>query len=137
MAEEREIQVESVNTPKGSVPTVKGVEKVINQVYNDIQPLASTVSSFVEAEKDIQKRLTSIELEVKQIKELLSAFIGFISKLNLSQKLDKLFETMEKLETFRIDAAESDLLELRQSLASILVDLKKEVPVVEDQPDKK
>ncbi len=129
VAEEREIQVESVSTPKGSVPTVKGLEKVVNQIYNDIQPLASTVNSFVETEKDIQKRLTSIEHETKQIKELLATLVGFLTKLDLSQKLDRLLEATEKFETLRIDASESDLLEVRQNLASILVDLKKEASI--------
>ena len=60
----REIKVESLTTPKGDVPTVKGLETAIDSVLSDFGGLERNIS-------EIKKELSTISGEMKEYSDLI------------------------------------------------------------------
>ena len=110
----RELGIETLTTPKGDVPTIKGLEKVINSVFSEnitqgqnIENLMKMISTFSE----------SLKHQSSLIKELGSSIADLIvylgkleNKINQNQVRNEKNKTIEKL----------DIITIKEDLSRIL-----------------
>jgi hypothetical protein len=91
------IQIDAISTPKGNVPTVESLERVVD----GLNILDSEISlSADEARKDVLIRIKDLEREVMGVKKLISevaiSLEAAAEKLNsVDPKLQKTFEIVE------------------------------------------
>lgn len=110
----REIKVESLTTPKGDVPTVKGLETAIGSIISAFEGLEQGLS-------EMKKELSSISDEMKYFTNLTQklgkSFQELIILLNKNEsRLDK----QQTLNSNQRIAEKIDLLTLKTDLTNIL-----------------
>jgi chromosome segregation ATPase len=99
------IQIDAISTPKGNVPTVNSLERVVN----GLNILDSEISAATdEARKDVLIRIKDLEKEIMGVKKLISEMA--ISLEAATEKLSgvdpKLQKTFETVESQRMESAE-------------------------------
>lgn len=99
------IQIDAISTPKGNVPTVNSLERVVN----GLNILDSEISAATdEARKDVLIRIKDLEKEIMSVKKLISEMA--ISLEAATEKLSgvdpKLQKTFEIVESQRMESAE-------------------------------
>jgi hypothetical protein len=99
------IQIDAISTPKGNVPTVDSLERVVN----GLNILDSEISLATdEARKDVLVRIRDLEKELMGVKKLTSEMA--ISFEAVTEKLSgfdpKLQKTLEMVESQRMESAE-------------------------------
>ncbi len=119
MPEENTLEIESVRTPKGSVPTVKGLETAVNAVYEGIAPLGELLSSLEASLKATEKRVSQIGADVKNFGLVLSEFLILFGKLDV--RLESIITEVNESKERVLISQELDLLKLRDSLAKLLL----------------
>ncbi|MHA1973832.1 MAG: hypothetical protein ACTSW1_12620 [Candidatus Hodarchaeales archaeon] len=117
----REIEVESIKTPKGNVPTVKGLENGLNAIYDDLKPIASNLASLDESLTDIIEKFDHFEEKMNVIAQSLVEIVTYLGKLDSSIKQNN--ELMKK----QIHFEKTDLITLKDELSSILEKIQVEV----------
>jgi len=99
------IQIDAISTPKGNVPTVDSLERVVDGL-NILDSEISMASD--EARKDVLVRIRDLEKELMGIKKLISEMA--ISFEAVTEKLSgvdpKLQKTLEMVESQRMESAE-------------------------------
>ena len=113
----RDINIETLTTPKGDVPTVKGVETAINSVLSDFQDdvkilkeKLDTVSSAISNQSDLITNLGSIlselvvslgkidqKLTLRRSTEVNTRIVGAIDLLSLKEEISKILNKIDKL----------------------------------------
>lgn len=111
-----EIEIDSLQTSSGNVPTVKGLEKVVNILYEDMKPLAKAVATLDQNIEQINNKMKIMTDSLENVAESIADYIMIVSKLNLN---------IEKfLSKFANDDTEvhhkSDLIEIQKSLSTII-----------------
>ena len=111
-----EIEVESLHTSAGNVPTVKGLEKVVNVLYDDMKPLAKAIENVDQNIAKITDNMKRITDSLENVAESVADFIMIVSKLNLN---------IEKFQSqFTDDNTDnqhkSDLIEIQKTLSTII-----------------
>ncbi|MHA1214939.1 MAG: hypothetical protein ACTSPG_06560 [Candidatus Hodarchaeales archaeon] len=119
----REIEVESIKTPKGNVPTVKGLESGLNAIYDDLKPIASDLSSLDKSLTGIIEKLDHYEEKMNVIAQSLAEIVTYLGKLDSSIKQNH--ELVKKQLYFE----QTDLITLKNELASILEKIQLEVSI--------
>jgi hypothetical protein len=99
------IQIDAISTPRGNVPTVDSLERVVN----GLNILDSEISLATdEARKDVLIRIKDLEKEIMGVKKLISEMA--ISLEAAAEKLNnvepKLQKTFEIVESQRMESAE-------------------------------
>ena len=117
----REIKVESLTTPKGDVPTVKGLETAIDSVLSDFGGLERNIS-------EIKQELSAISSEMKGFSDLIKK-IGdsFRELIILLNKNENRLEKEQTLNSNQRLAEKIDLMTLKKDLSDILDQIKTSV----------
>ncbi len=115
----RDITIETLTTPKGDIPTVKGLETVMN----------STLSSFHEDIKILEVKIEKVAFSIEGQSELISNLGRSMSELIVSLgKLDRRIELNRSTETNTRIAGSIDLLSLKEEISSILTKIENLLP---------
>jgi hypothetical protein len=115
----RDVTIETLTTPKGDVPTVKGLENVIN----------STLSSFHEDIKILEAKIEKVTSNIEGQSELISNLGRSMSELIVSLgKLDRRIELNRSTEAKTRIVGAIDLLSLKEEISSILTKIENLLP---------
>ena len=116
----RDITIETLTTPKGDIPTVKGLETVMN----------STLSSFHEDIKILEAKIEKVASTIEGQSELISNLGRSMSELIVSLgKLDRRIELNRSTEANTRIVGAIDLLSLKEEISSILTKIENLLPV--------
>lgn len=119
MADKKELDIESIETPKGNVPTVKGVETVANHILNQLTPLEKTVSSIGTDISSIKRNLDNMSKVLHSFGENFGELVLLLNKLDINIDL-----TLKKLEEGKIEGIKDQqhlLIELQTIIAKTLL----------------
>ncbi|MFW9904230.1 MAG: hypothetical protein ACFFFH_07860 [Candidatus Thorarchaeota archaeon] len=121
----REIEIETLKTPKGDVVTVKGLETTINTVYSEMASLDKYIEQINESQKQISQALNQINTQLSEynkkiigLGETFGELIAYLSRIESQQ------EQRQKLSKKQAITEKADLLALKEELSSILEQLK-------------
>ena len=115
----RDITIETLTTPKGDIPTVKGLETVMN----------STLSSFHEDIKILEAKIEKVAATIEGQSELISNLGRSMSELIVSLgKLDRRIELNRSTEANTRIVGAIDLLSLKEEISSILTKIENLLP---------
>ena len=115
----RDITIETLTTPKGDIPTVKGLETVMN----------STLSSFHEDIKILEAKIEKVASTIEGQSELISNLGRSMSELIVSLgKLDRRIALNRSTEANTRIVGAIDLLSLKEEISSILTKLENLLP---------
>ncbi|MHA1941126.1 MAG: hypothetical protein ACW97P_05320 [Candidatus Hodarchaeales archaeon] len=110
----REINVESLTTPKGDVPTVKGLETAIDSVLSDFGRMERSIS-------EMKTELGGISGEIKEFSNLIKNLSkSFQELLILLNKNENRFDIQQTTNSNQRLAEKIDLLTLKKDLSEIL-----------------
>ena len=117
--DKKEIEIESIETPKGKVPTVKGLDNALNHVINQTLPMVSVINTFAED-------IASLKQSMNQISSVIHSFgDNFAELVILLGKLDKKVGiALEQLRDGKIEGIKEQqniLVELQTIMAKILM----------------
>lgn len=129
----REIEIETLNTPKGDVPTVKGLETAINAVYAEIASLDNHLSQISQFQSKITQSLNQINSQLVEYNEKIvglgETFANLIVHL---AKIESQQEQKREFSRKQLFIEKADLVALKEDLSSILEQLKDSV--TENEP---
>ncbi|MHA2306775.1 MAG: hypothetical protein ACXACU_15445 [Candidatus Hodarchaeales archaeon] len=114
MQKEREVEIETLKTPKGDVVTIKGLETAINSVYKEIASLDQHLAQVNTTLNQISSNLSDYSQKIGSIGESLASLLVYIAKLETQQGMSQ--EFIKKQETI----SRSDLSALKEELSRIL-----------------
>ena len=77
----RELGIETLTTPKGDVPTIKGLEKVINSVFSENMALSQNIEKLTEMVSALTESLTHQSSMIKELGSNLADLIVYLGKL--------------------------------------------------------
>ena len=117
----RDINIETLTTPKGEVPTVKGLETVIN----------STLSNFHDDIKILESKIENVASTINNQTDLISSIGSSLSELIVSLgKLNRRMELNRSAEAKNRIVGAIDLLSLKEEISSILSKIEELLPTV-------
>jgi hypothetical protein len=126
--EPREIEIETLDTPKGSVPTVGGLETSINTVYREMASFDKLLSQMNDALAKINSQLSDQIQKIAVIGESLAKIVVILGKLESAQ------EERTKFSKQRYLIERADLVALKEDITRILKQL--ENHVIKDESTK-
>jgi hypothetical protein len=110
----RELGIETLTTPKGDVPTIKGLEKVINSVFSENITLGQKIEKLTKMVNTLAESLNHQSSMIKELSSNLTDLIVYLGKLeksiNQNQIIEEKNRTIEKL----------DLITIKEDLSRIL-----------------
>ncbi len=110
----REIKIESLKTPKGDVPTVKGLETVIDSVFSEYGKIENRFNMLQQKLETVSKEIAS---QSGLITDLSKSFSDLIVILG---NLDRKIEQQQSITTNNRHIETIDLLTLKKDLSRIL-----------------
>ena len=119
MADKKELDIESIETPKGNVPTVKGVETVANHILNQLSPLEKTISSIGTDISSMKRNLDAMSKVLHSFGENFGELVLLLGKLD-----NKISFSLKQLEEGKIDGLKEQqnlLIELQTIIAKTLL----------------
>jgi len=117
----REIEIEALKTPKGNVPTIKGLEIAITTVYKEIASLANHLSQINESLTNIDSHLKEQKQEIGGLGESLANLIVHLGKMEKQQEQKRKLSRQKQL------IEKADLMALKEDLTRILEQLENRV----------
>jgi hypothetical protein len=115
--EPREIEIETLETPKGNVPTVKGLETSINTVYREMASFDKLFSQMNDTLVKINSQLSDQIQKIGVIGESLVNITVVLGKLESAQ------EQRTKFSKQRYLIEKADLVALKEDITRILEQL--------------
>ncbi len=112
--EPREIEIETLETPKGSVPTIKGLETSINTVYREMASYDNLISQMNDILTKINSQLSEQINKIGVIGESLVNIAVVLGKLESAQ------EQRTKYSKQRYLIERADLVALKEDITRIL-----------------
>lgn len=124
----REIEIETFKTPKGDVPTVKGLETTINTVYVEMTSLGNHLYQISQAQKQINESLSKLNnllieynKKIETIGETFANLVVQLIKMESQQKQN------QELSRKQLVIEKADLVSLKEDLSRILEQLQDHV----------
>ncbi|MHA1512487.1 MAG: hypothetical protein ACTSRJ_00270 [Candidatus Hodarchaeales archaeon] len=119
----RDINIETLTTPKGDVPTVKGVETAIN----------SALSDFQEDVKILNEKLDTVSSAISNQSDLISNLGSILSQLVVSLgKIDHKLNLQQSTEVNTKIVGTIDLLSLKEEISQILSKINHLLPTTKE-----
>ena len=119
----RDINIETLTTPKGDVPTVKGVETAIN----------SALSDFQEDVKILNEKLDMVSSAISNQSDLISNLGSILSQLVVSLgKIDHKLDLRHSTEVNTRIVGNIDLLSLKEEISQILSKINHLLPTTKE-----
>ncbi|UCE13440.1 MAG: hypothetical protein JSV04_14810 [Candidatus Heimdallarchaeota archaeon] len=126
--EPRKIEIETFKTPKGDVPTVKGLETTINTVYAEMSSLGNHLTQISHAQNQISESLSKLSnllieynKKIETIGESFANLVVHLAKIE-SQQLKN-----QELSRKKLIIEKADLVALKEDLSRILIQLQNHV----------
>ncbi|MFX0084121.1 MAG: hypothetical protein ACFFAU_00470 [Candidatus Hodarchaeota archaeon] len=110
----RDVEVETLKTPKGDVVTIKGLQSAINSVYKEISSLDQHLAQINSSLNQINAEVSEYNQKIGFIGESLASLITYLAKFESEQK--NIQEMAQKQQII----TKTDLLALKEELSSIL-----------------
>lgn len=111
----RELSIETLTTPKGDVPTIKGLEKVINSIFSENANLNQNIDELSQNLVEVSNSLNHQSSMIKELSSNLTDLIVYLgkleSKIGQNQLIESNFKLIEKI----------DLITLKNDLSQILI----------------
>ena len=121
----REVEIETLKTPKGDVVTVKGLETTINTVYSEMASLDKQLDQINESQKQISQALNQINSQLSEYnKKIISLSDTFAELIIYLSRIESQQEQRQKITKKQAITEKADLLALKEELSSILEQLK-------------
>lgn len=121
----REVEIETLKTPKGDVVTIKGLETAINTVYSELALLDKHFNQINESQKQISQALNQINTQLSEYnKKIIGLGETFAELIVYLSKIESQQEQRQKLSKKKAITEKADLLALKEELSSILEQLK-------------
>lgn len=114
MQKEREIEIDTLKTPKGDVVTIKGLETAINTVYKEIASLDQHLAQVNTTLNQISSDLSDYTQKIGFIGESFATLLTYLSKIETQKGISQEFITKQKIIT------KIDLLTIKEDISQIL-----------------
>lgn len=124
----KEIEIESIETPKGTVPTVQGLETVVNALVGQITPLGEAIKGIHAELSNVRSTLDYFMPLIQQIGDNLGEFLVILAKIN--SNIQDALEQIKKAKIEGFEDKQNMLIELQTILAKLLVQFQT-LPVLE------
>ncbi len=112
--ESREVEIETLKTPKGEVPTIKGLETAINLVKPDSTDFEKDFSR-------INEQIVELHKIINKQNDILSSIGNSIANLvNYMAKKEKEVQELQSEASSYLMIEKADLVALKEELAIIL-----------------
>ncbi len=122
---DRELEIESLKTPKGgTVPTVKGLQTIIDNIYKDLSPLEQSLAGLTQGSQSVANNVENLSNRLESIQQFLADFLLMLGKIDAA--LSQLNQRVMNLENNQEGSGitKLDLFEIRGSLADLLAQSK-------------
>lgn len=119
MSAKKEIEVESVETPKGNVPTVKGLETVANHIIDQVTPLEKTITALSADISSIKRTLDSVSSVLHSFGDNFGELLLIMTKLD--GKISSSIKKLEDGEVANIKEQQNMLIELQTIITKTLL----------------
>ncbi|MFX0208112.1 MAG: hypothetical protein ACFFDT_19150 [Candidatus Hodarchaeota archaeon] len=131
--EPRKVEIETLKTPKGDIPTVKGLETTINTVYAEMASLNNHLSQINQFQTQIHQTLTEINSQLAKYGKKIRGFSEtFADLIVLLTKIESQQERSRNFSKKQLLIEKADLVALKEDLSKILKQLKDHV--TENEP---
>ena len=117
----REIEIESLKTPKGDVPTIKGLETALNRTYQDFSTITSQIGQIDDSISHIVEKIDASNQKITELGEAFAKIIVYLGKL------ESLIDNNQDVTQKQLFIEKTDLISLKNDLSSILEELRLEV----------
>jgi DNA repair ATPase RecN len=117
----RDVEIETVKTPKGDVPTIKGLESAINIVYAEMTSLDKELEEIRNLLSKITIQVSDQNQKISMIGESLAKLIVHLAKTEAQQ------EKKRELTKQKLSIEKADLIALKEDLSRILAQLEDHV----------
>lgn len=117
--DKKELDIETIETPKGNVPTIKGLETAINFVLNQNQPLVEVISTLSSNISSIKQSMDSMSSAIHSYGESFAEIVILMGKVD--QKITKALDDLKEGKVDSIQAQQNLLVELQTIMAKILL----------------
>ena len=115
----KEIEIESIETPKGNVPTVKGLENALNHVIDQTMPIIGVINTFADDINNMKQELNAISSSFQSFGQNFAELIILLGKLD-----KKITVTLQQLKEGKIEGIKEQqdlLVELQTIMTKILM----------------
>ena len=119
LVDKKELEIESIETPKGNDPTVKGLETVANHIIDQVTPLEKSISSIGNDISSIKRTLDAMSKVVHSFGENFGELLLLLAKVD-----DKINQSLKQLEEGKIANIKEQqhlLIELQTIIAKTLL----------------
>lgn len=115
----KELEIESIETPKGSVPTVKGMETALNYIIDQTAPLGNIIQNFSKDISSIKGNLDNISSVIHSFGENFAELVILLSKLD--KKITISLDNIKEGKIENIKEQQTTLVELQTILAKLFI----------------
>jgi len=119
VTEKKEFEIESIETPKGSVPTIKGLEQVANHILDQFSPLEAVINTFANDITAIKRNLDNISKIIYDFGENFGQLVVLLGKTD--KRISNMLEEIKEGKNNSIQEQQALLVELQTVLAKILI----------------
>ena len=119
MSNKKEIEIESIETPKGNVPTVKGLETVTNHILDQVTPLEKTITAISADISSIKRNLDSMSKVIHSFGDNFGELLLILAKVD--SKLTQGLKQIEEGEIEGIKEQQHLLIELQTLITKTLL----------------
>ena len=119
MSNKKEIEIESIKTPKGNVPTVKGLETVTNHILDQVTPLEKTITAISADISSIKRNLDSMSKVIHSFGDNFGELLLILAKVD--SKITQGLKQLEEGEIEGIKEQQHLLIELQTLITKTLL----------------
>lgn len=119
MASKKDLDVESIETPKGTVPTVKGLETVANHILEQVTPLEKTITGLNSDISSIKRTLDSMSTVLHSFGDNFGDLLLILGKLDT--KISESLKQIEEGKSASIQEQQHTLIELQTLISKTLL----------------
>ena len=119
MSNKKEIEIESIETPKGNVPTVKGLETVTNHILDQVTPLEKTITAISADISSIKRNLDSMSKVIHSFGDNFGELLLILAKVD--SKITQGLKQLEEGEIEGIKEQQHLLIELQTLITKTLL----------------
>ena len=119
MSNKKEIEIESIKTPKGNVPTVKGLETVTNHILDQVTPLEKTITAISADISSIKRNLDSMSKVIHSFGDNFGELLLILAKVD--SKITQGLKQIEEGEIEGIKEQQHLLIELQSLITKTLL----------------
>ncbi|OLS27497.1 MAG: hypothetical protein HeimC3_02750 [Candidatus Heimdallarchaeota archaeon LC_3] len=130
----QDFKIDSVKTPHGSVPTVKGLENALNNVIDQVIPLAESFHSIEENVSQIQEMVLNVAQNVQNLTDNVAEIMLLLAKVNST--ISDVFQFNQQEKSKDLQNQQANLIELQTILAKMMIQFEEGIKNLTNTPKK-